>query len=289
MPDGRRACRRPTCSGARSTRRSCSCPRGRTRSHRKAAERFDLRGVRLWMSVCLVFALAFNVVRFLEFGRSTSAGTRMPTARSSGCCSGCTPCTCSPTSSTRRCSPALMFFGHGRRAALRRRQRERVLLVLRRGVLAADLCRHLPCATDRLAGARVWLALWAGLLAGAARVGRAAADQLRAVVRGVRAASTPGCCTSRPGVALALIAIGAGSSAWCAAPPLRDRTTTSTDPRDRRRRARASWRSAAWSLCAWFALVILATEIPVLVLAPMHTLTGAFVTASPRRRSATGS
>jgi len=35
---------------------------------RKAAERFDLGGVRLWMMVCMVFALAFNIVRFLEFG-----------------------------------------------------------------------------------------------------------------------------------------------------------------------------------------------------------------------------
>ena len=34
---------------------------------RKAAERFDLGGVRLWMSIALVFALAFNIVRFVEF------------------------------------------------------------------------------------------------------------------------------------------------------------------------------------------------------------------------------
>lgn len=33
----------------------------------KAAERFDLGGVRVWMAVALVFALAFNIVRFLEF------------------------------------------------------------------------------------------------------------------------------------------------------------------------------------------------------------------------------
>lgn len=36
---------------------------------RKAAERFDLFGVRLWMVIALVFALAFNIVRFLEFGQ----------------------------------------------------------------------------------------------------------------------------------------------------------------------------------------------------------------------------
>jgi cytochrome c oxidase subunit III len=34
---------------------------------KKAAERFDLGRVRLWMTVALVFALAFNSVRFLEF------------------------------------------------------------------------------------------------------------------------------------------------------------------------------------------------------------------------------
>jgi heme/copper-type cytochrome/quinol oxidase subunit 3 len=36
---------------------------------RRAAERFDLSGVRLWMAVALAFALAFNVVRFLEFAQ----------------------------------------------------------------------------------------------------------------------------------------------------------------------------------------------------------------------------
>jgi cytochrome c oxidase subunit I+III len=34
---------------------------------RKAAERFDLPGVRLWMAIALAFALAFNAVRFVEF------------------------------------------------------------------------------------------------------------------------------------------------------------------------------------------------------------------------------
>jgi heme/copper-type cytochrome/quinol oxidase subunit 3 len=34
---------------------------------KKAAERFDLGGVRLWLAVCLVFALAFNIIRFIEF------------------------------------------------------------------------------------------------------------------------------------------------------------------------------------------------------------------------------
>jgi cytochrome c oxidase subunit I+III len=34
---------------------------------KKAAEKLDLRGVRLWMIVTLVFALAFAVIRFVEF------------------------------------------------------------------------------------------------------------------------------------------------------------------------------------------------------------------------------
>jgi cytochrome c oxidase subunit 3 len=34
---------------------------------KKAAEKFSLSGVRLWMSVCMLFALAFNIVRFVEF------------------------------------------------------------------------------------------------------------------------------------------------------------------------------------------------------------------------------
>lgn len=34
---------------------------------KKAAEKFSLSGVRLWMSVCMVFALAFNIIRFVEF------------------------------------------------------------------------------------------------------------------------------------------------------------------------------------------------------------------------------
>ena len=32
-----------------------------------AAERFDLRGARMWLTVCLVFGLAFNVIRIFEF------------------------------------------------------------------------------------------------------------------------------------------------------------------------------------------------------------------------------
>lgn len=34
---------------------------------RRAADRVDMRGVRLWLVVCLAFALAFNAVRAFEF------------------------------------------------------------------------------------------------------------------------------------------------------------------------------------------------------------------------------
>src|ERR1051326_2657740 len=35
---------------------------------KKAAQKFDLARVKLWLAVCLAFAVAFNIVRFLEFG-----------------------------------------------------------------------------------------------------------------------------------------------------------------------------------------------------------------------------
>jgi cytochrome c oxidase subunit 3 len=35
---------------------------------KRAAERFDLRNVRLWMLVALAFGLGFNVIRIFEFG-----------------------------------------------------------------------------------------------------------------------------------------------------------------------------------------------------------------------------
>jgi cytochrome c oxidase subunit I+III len=34
---------------------------------KKAAENFSVRGVQIWMTVCLLFALAFNIVRIFEF------------------------------------------------------------------------------------------------------------------------------------------------------------------------------------------------------------------------------
>jgi len=34
---------------------------------KKAAEKMDLKGVQLWMVVCLVFAAAFNIIRIFEF------------------------------------------------------------------------------------------------------------------------------------------------------------------------------------------------------------------------------
>ena len=34
---------------------------------KRAAERFDRRGVQLWLSICVAFAVAFTAVRFFEF------------------------------------------------------------------------------------------------------------------------------------------------------------------------------------------------------------------------------
>jgi heme/copper-type cytochrome/quinol oxidase subunit 3 len=34
---------------------------------KKASETFDVRGVQIWMVVCMAFALAFNIVRIFEF------------------------------------------------------------------------------------------------------------------------------------------------------------------------------------------------------------------------------
>src|SRR5689334_23069441 len=36
---------------------------------RKAAEKIDLRGVRIWLVVCLAFGVVFNVVRVFEYFR----------------------------------------------------------------------------------------------------------------------------------------------------------------------------------------------------------------------------
>ena len=63
------------------------------------------------------------------------------------------------------------------------------------------------------------------------------------------------------GVALVLVSLGA-LGAWAAAPPLHGATTSPAE-------ARARFMAVGGLiLCAWFALVILATEIPVLVLHP---------------------
>ena len=34
---------------------------------KRAAERFDLRAARMWLTVCLLFGLAFNIIRIFEF------------------------------------------------------------------------------------------------------------------------------------------------------------------------------------------------------------------------------
>ena len=63
--------------------------------------------------------------------------------------------------------------------------------------------------------------------------------------------------------AIALAIVGAGGlAAWTASPPLGGATSATGE-------ARARFMAlAGLALCAWFALVILATEIPTLVLNP---------------------
>ena len=63
------------------------------------------------------------------------------------------------------------------------------------------------------------------------------------------------------GVALALVGLGA-LAAWTAAPPLAGAAASTAETRAR------FMAVAGLALCAWFALVIVATEIPVLVLHP---------------------
>ena len=43
---------------------------------RRAGEHVNLRGVRIWMVVCLIFAVAFNVVRAYEFAHLNGMGRR---------------------------------------------------------------------------------------------------------------------------------------------------------------------------------------------------------------------
>ena len=70
---------------------------------KRAGERIDLRGVRIWMVVCLAVRRRLQRVRVSSSRTSTCCGTTTPTVRSSGCCSACTRRTSSPTSSTPRC------------------------------------------------------------------------------------------------------------------------------------------------------------------------------------------
>jgi hypothetical protein len=68
-------------------------------------------------------------------------------------------------------------------------------------------------------------------------------------------------------VALALVAAGAVSS-WRAAPPSRSDDTTSSHPVETAEVRARFMATGGLVLSAWFALVILATEIPALVLHP---------------------
>ena len=69
--------------------------------------------------------------------------------------------------------------------------------------------------------------------------------------------------------AVALVLVGAAAfAAWRAAPALGDEEHQSEDPADTPLLRRRFMALGGLALCAWFAIVIVATEIPVLVLNP---------------------
>jgi hypothetical protein len=109
-------------------------------------------------------------------------------------------------------------------------------------------------------------ALWAGLLAGP--LTWAAVLQTNYVLSYV-ACEQRGAWMLHVVTGIALAVIGAAALvAWRAAPPLRAQDNPPTAPSDAGA-ARARFMAVAGiSLCAWFALVVVATEIPALVLHP---------------------
>ena len=68
-------------------------------------------------------------------------------------------------------------------------------------------------------------------------------------------------------VALTVVALAAWT-AWRAAPPLGDESGASTDPRETAVRRARFMAYGGLALCAWFFLVILATEVPAVILPP---------------------
>ena len=110
------------------------------------------------------------------------------------------------------------------------------------------------------------LALWAGILAGP--LAWAALLQTNYVL------SYVACEQHHKGVlhlatAIALGVVGAAAfAAWRAAPALGDEEHVGGDPADTSLLRRRFMALAGLALCAWFTIVILATEIPVLVQHP---------------------
>ena len=139
--------RRRCCWGTLNTVDPARQRRGRTSSPSAPPSGSTARGVQLWLTVCLAFGVALPGRARLRVRRAQrAAGTATPTARSSGCCSACTRRTSSPTPGTPTVLDVALLHRPARRQALRRRQRERALLVLRRAELAADLRGRLPGA-----------------------------------------------------------------------------------------------------------------------------------------------
>ena len=137
----------------------------------RSARSEDLPRVRRDLVVLSAIGLAApRAARVRVHARSASPGTATPTARSSGCCSGCTPRTSSPISATRIVLTVADVHPAWARQALLRRRGQRLLLELRRARLGVPLRPALlgAPAVSPAARARRSLAAAAGLSTGAA-------------------------------------------------------------------------------------------------------------------------
>lgn len=109
-------------------------------------------------------------------------------------------------------------------------------------------------------------AIWAGILAGP--LTWAALLETNYVLSYV-ACEQRGAWMLHLATGVALVVIGAGAAiAWRAAPPLRVHQIPSARPPDAAASRARFMAIAGMGLCAWFALVVLATGIPALVLHP---------------------
>ena len=113
---------------------------------------------------------------------------------------------------------------------------------------------------------RQLLALWIGILAGP--LAWAALLQTNYVLSYVACEQRHSWMLHGASAAALVLVAGAAIAAWRASPPLGEEEHVGEGPA-RTSQLRRRWMGlAALALCAWFAIVIFATEIPVLVLHP---------------------